>query len=505
MFTSEFFKRVNYRFFLLFSSLILFFLSVIGPPDVKIHSLVLSLNIEQLKNLYLTSDQFIRMPDTTNRIITFLFGLILLIWSSFVENGVKDNCNDYYDKIVKILLSLFLFSILSTNNAYNIIAIILVFISIYFYIFHCKLNLERLEKYYLISFILFFSFPFIHSNFISTSIQEVDNYTRFLIIIPIYLIIRQIRIEKEFFLYLVNASAIILAPLSILLFFDTDFRIRGYTSTATIYGNISIIFFLLTFVSIYYFKKYNYTYLVIPYIASLSALLSWGLSGSRSSILPVLFILILMLFFKNTRKYLTPLFSRLGFSFLLFLLLIFISSNSYQRFLNISDGITSVDSKSIHHWASEDSIIPRLIIWDGSVEIIKNNYLLGVGLDNFNKSLDEQIKLKNIQPVRQDLKNPTAGLNHAHNQYLDIFVKTGVFGLGILIIFIYINYYFFIEQIKRKDDNIYAIFGLIVIMSYSLFMINHAVFSHHQSTIFMLFLLTLFAGLSRVNCHEDDV
>jgi len=164
-----------------------------------------------------------------------------------------------------------------------------------------------------------------------------------------------------------------------------------------------------------------------------------------------------------------------------------------------------VDSKSIHHWASEDSIIPRLIIWDGSVEIIKNNYLLGVGLDNFNKSLDEQIKLKNIQPVRQDLKNPTAGLNHAHNQYLDIFVKTGVFGLGILIIFIYINYYFFIEQIKRKDDNIYAIFGLIVIMSYSLFMINHAVFSHHQSTIFMLFLLTLFAGLSRVNCHEDDV
>ena len=67
------------------------------------------------------------------------------------------------------------------------------------------------------------------------------------------------------------------------------------------------------------------------------------------------------------------------------------------------------------------------------------------------------------------------------------------------------NYYFFIEQIKRKDDNIYAIFGLIVIMSYSLFMMNHAVFSHHQSTIFMLFLLTLFAGLSRVNFNEDDV
>tara|TARA_Y100001936_G_C15828836_1_gene535688 strand:+ start:106 stop:663 length:558 start_codon:yes stop_codon:yes gene_type:complete len=184
--------------------------------------------------------------------------------------------------------------------------------------------------------------------------------------------------------------------------------------------------------------------------------------------------------------------------------LVLISSNSYQRFTNISGNIATVDSKSSHHWTTKDSIIPRLIIWDGSIEIIKDNYLFGIGLDNFNKSLDQQIKLKNIQSIRKDFKNPTAGFNHAHNQYLDIFVKTGIFGLGTLIIFIYVNYYFFIQQIKRNDNNIYAIFGLMVIIAYSIFMINHAVFSHHQSTIFMLFMLVLFAALSRVEFNEDD-
>ena len=504
MFTSEYFKNVNYRLFLLFASLSLFLLSMIGPPDVKIHALIFSFNIEELKNLYLSADQFIRMPDTTNRMILFLFALTLLICSSLVTNNIRDISYDYYTKTVKLLLSIFLLSILSTNNIYNIVMIIFIIVSIYFYIFHCRLDLESLEKYYLISFLLLFSLPFIHAKFISTSIQEVDNYTRFLLLIPVYLIIRKIKIEKEFFLYLVNISAIILAPLSILFYFDSDLRIRGYTSTATIYGNISIIFFLLSFISIYFYKKYHCAYIAVPYLASLSSLLSWGFSGSRSSIIPVIFVLILMLFFKHYRRYLAPLLSKLGLIFLLLTILVLISSNSYQRFTNISGNIATVDSKSSHHWTTKDSIIPRLIIWDGSIEIIKDNYLFGIGLDNFNKSLDQQIKLKNIQSIRKDFKNPTAGFNHAHNQYLDIFVKTGIFGLGTLIIFIYVNYYFFIQQIKRNDNNIYAIFGLMVIIAYSIFMINHAVFSHHQSTIFMLFMLVLFAALSRVEFNEDD-
>jgi len=209
-----------------------------------------------------------------------------------------------------------------------------------------------------------------------------------------------------------------------------------------------------------------------------------------------------MIFFRHFRKYLVSFLNKTGFIFLIFSIFILINSSSYQRFLNIYDDIYSVDSKNTHHWTQQDSIIPRLIIWDGSIEIIKDNYLVGVGLDNFNKSLDEQIRLNNIQPVRKDLNNPTAGLNHAHNQYLDIFAKAGIFGLAALIIFIYINYYFFVYHIRKSDDNLYSIFGLLVIISYSIFMLNHAVLSHHQSTIFMLLMLIFCAAQSKTTTTE---
>ena len=98
-----------------------------------------------------------------------------------------------------------------------------------------------------------------------------------------------------------------------------------------------------------------------------------------------------------------------------------------------------------------------------------------------------------------DFDNPTAGLNHAHSQFLDIFVKLGFFGFLLLSFFIIINFYFFYRLSKNNEDNVFAIFGLLFILIHSLIMINHVILSHQQSTIFMVFLLVFFAGLSLSN------
>ena len=96
--------------------------------------------------------------------------------------------------------------------------------------------------------------------------------------------------------------------------------------------------------------------------------------------------------------------------------------------------------------------------------------------------------------IRKDFKNPTAGLNHAHNQYLDIFAKMGIFGFILLILFLLININFFHQKFKSSSllkQNV-ALFGMSTIVMYMSHMMTHAVFSHHHSTIFMLMVLILF-------------
>ena len=73
---------------------------------------------------------------------------------------------------------------------------------------------ENMEIYFISSYLLFSIFPFLHSFFITSSIAEVDNYTRFLLAIPLYLMIRDLSFNKEQFLYLINVSAIILLPIT---------------------------------------------------------------------------------------------------------------------------------------------------------------------------------------------------------------------------------------------------------------------------------------------------
>jgi len=51
----------------------------------------------------------------------------------------------------------------------------------------------------------------------------------------------------------------------------------------------------------------------------------------------------------------------------------------------------------------------------------------------------------------------------------------------------------------KEKQNKTEIIGFI----FSLIMINHVILSHHQSTIFMIFLLIFFSGLSMSNKKKE--
>ncbi len=498
------FKIINTRLFFLAISVFLIFLSVLGGPGVKIFALLSSFNFHEIITLYNNSDSFFRMPDTRNRILVFILSIIFLIISS-LNSSTHNESNKNMQYIFVFFSSIFFLSLLITDNLYNISALFLILISIYYYIYKASNTFETIEIYFISGYLLFSIFPFLHSFYITSSIAEVDNYTRFLLAIPLYLMIRDLSFNKEQFLYLINVSAIILLPITLYFSVIESGRVRLFTSSATIVSNIAITLFLFSMLSIYFFKKYNLKYQFMPYIASISALYCWGLSGSRFTLIIPIVILLFAILNNKFRKYISPILNIRNLIFIFILFITIFSSISFDRFGNLNvSSFSDYDKPEANYWMKKDSIVPRLLIWDGSINLIQENTLLGIGLDNFNKELHSQIIDNKIQPIRKDLKNPTAGLNHAHSQYLDIFVKLGFFGFLILLYFIFVNFYFFSKLRNITNDEMYPVFGQLFIFIHSLIMISHVILSHHQSTIFMIFSLMFFGGLSMADKKRGD-
>ena len=76
---------------------------------------------------------------------------------------------------------------------------------------------------------------------------------------------------------------------------------------------------------------------------------------------------------------------------------------------------------------ANNSLGTRLLVWDASIEIIKKNFIKGVGVSKSYDALKGAYKEKRyVVPYRERL--------NAHNQYLQIFIETGVLGFVLLLV-----------------------------------------------------------------------
>ena len=399
---------------------------MIGPPNVPIKQMLLLFDINGILNIFSTTDTFYKIPNTFLRFLIFITSIILFITMIFNRKHGK-NVPKFFVYSMTCAIYLFFITILTTNEIYNYIAIFIILTSFYFLVFYSKNNLSSIEILIMLSYLSIFLIPFFSSLIHETTFSEIDNYIRFILVIPVYLTLREIEFSSSNFFNMINIASILIGMFALYcILVLNEYRVRGFTSTALIFGNISLLFSLFSFLSIRHYLNNNKN-IIFPLVASGASFFAWGATGSRGSIiLIILFIILLMT--KPFRKVLNLSIKQIILVTLI-AITIFINSVNLIRYNNAYESTQNyIMDNSEHYWMHSDSIVPRINIWKGSVSIIKKNMIAGVGLNNFNSFLDKEIKLNNIQPIRKAKDNPTAGMNHAHNQYLDIFVKTGIFG-----------------------------------------------------------------------------
>ncbi len=469
---------------------------MLGPPGIPVRNLFLNFSLFDLYDILVRSDQIYRLPDTPLRFLVFISSIIFFI-SVIFKKYYNNNESKVITKILPYIIFSFILTLLVTDGIYNYFAIILVLMSLYYSLVYSKNNLTKLELAFLSSYLLFFILPFCSSLYHSTSFAEIDNYLRFILVIPVYLTIRNINISFNQFITTINIASILIGILSLyFLYIEGETRVKGFTSSAVIFGNISLVFCFISFLTISVYKK---SIILFPIIASASAFFAWASTGSRGSVI-FLILFILLLFTKPFRETLFFTKKLILYILLLPISIIFINPQLVDRFTNaqVSTYNYLVEDSS-YYWQHKDSIVPRVNIWKASIFMIKDNPLTGIGLDNFNESLSEQINLNNVQPIRPSSNKLTDGQNHAHNQYLDIFAKTGIFGFIILMFYLMIHIYFFYWNYYMSSNNtnskFLSLFGITSSIGYMLYMLTHSILSHQLSTLFMTLLFIILSGM----------
>lgn len=141
----------------------------------------------------------------------------------------------------------------------------------------------------------------------------------------------------------------------------------------------------------------------------------------------------------------------------------------------------------------------RLVLYRASVNMIKNNPILGVGISSFNKAYNDYLQnnLSKKQISRLNLE-----FGKAHNVYLDIAAKQGIVSLILFIIILYKALKIGLNNFFDSNNSNEKLFSLVFI-SLLIFSIIHSfvdttIYFHHVALYLIIFCVFNYR-LSREN------
>jgi|AntAceMinimDraft_17_1070374.scaffolds.fasta_scaffold00218_8 O-antigen ligase len=212
--------------------------------------------------------------------------------------------------------------------------------------------------------------------------------------------------------------------------------------------------FAICIILFWIIEKYNYLSIIKKIILGLIVtyfIVFIMLLSSKAGIISLIAIFIIEILYLIIQKkeYFTA-----ALSFLYIFLLLFIAINTLPRSaIRLISAKNAIEHKEDIKKNSAESTADRIMIWKSSIEIIKDNFLFGVGTGSVKDILLKKYKEKQLSaPFNKRL--------NAHNQYLQTFIAVGITGFLILILNLIIPA---IYAFKRKNILYLFFIGIISI------------------------------------------
>ena len=122
----------------------------------------------------------------------------------------------------------------------------------------------------------------------------------------------------------------------------------------------------------------------------------------------------------------------------------------------------------------------RILSWDASIEIIKNNWLIGVGEGNKESKLLEMYLTKGYAEPAREMYN-------SHNLFLDFLLGGGVIGLGVFLV----GLSSMLTRSLRKHD--FVLMAFVIVFSFAALFEN--LLTRFSGNLFFAIFITLLLGV----------
>ena len=305
------------------------------------------------------------------------------------------------------------------------------------------------------------------------------------------------KIKKPFFIKTVTLLCSVEILTIIIPFYTDIFMFGGFNLRSSSYsgitGNINIAAFSLLmklpFVLYYLIRDKNKTYTNIIYTVILVAGIYsiFNVLVTRGAILGV-FIYMVIIFAYLFREYIfiqkVPVLFLKKISRILILPLIgYFFLNTVQNNLsNNNNSVSIIDRMSTVGSQKDGSSQERIRYWTQAASTIVKNPLLGIGIGNW--------KLKGIETEKENINNFIVPY-HAHNDFLEISVETGIIGGVLYFSFILIPFLILIFLLYKKRGLKKTLLPFILFLAISGFLMDSMLNFPFARPIQMIFIISI--------------
>ena len=323
----------------------------------------------------------------------------------------------------------------------------------------------------------------------------LDKVVRFILIIPIYWIVRSYGISASKVLVCISASVLVAGFDSFSQVSNGIERVSGASIPSPIpFGNFALFFGVLSILLIFPEKEGGYSGWPkwVGVAGFLSGVFTSVASGTRGGWVAIPFFLLIVWKFFGPRNKLVSYALAVTIMVVTPLLAYFVPAISDRLAIGISEAQSFLSKTSL--WSSGDvgtSIGMRLDMWAAGIDAFRSAPLFGLGFTGFNEFLHHRIELGLTHP---DIE--ATGFKHLHCEVITTAAKLGLMGLFALAVLWVGGIWWFLRDTLNKNTNgtIFRVLGLITFTAMVAYSMTDSMFGMTLHSMVYTMLLGISAG-----------
>lgn len=332
-------------------------------------------------------------------------------------------------------------------------------------------------------------------------LKKLGRYGRFLLAVPFYLLLRNMRPNLGFFLYGVAVGAIVAAVVAmdqIWWHLTATAVTRASGSVNSIpFGQYSLLMAVITAASLGYFFHRGRWSKLLAVCAVIFGMLASALSGTVGAwiALPLIVIAWYWLSISSISRSIRNTVVVLAMMLPIALAFIVqykndasITQRSRQAAAEIFQLIKTGDYNPV------TSVGARIELWKAAWSAFKTAPVLGIGVGGF------QTFARSLVESGQRAETASAH-NHAHNEYFMALAERGIIGFTALLLVFLVPAYFFLTTVKStsKDACQAGIVGVLSVIAFMHFAMTEAIFDRTLPITFYIFIVMTLTACGSAN------